>query len=302
MNTFPEATQGPSNKLRIIARGLLLVLLVGALAACSMIGLAYNQAPSLAYWWVDGYADLNDAQTVQIRRDIDGFFAWHRSSELPSYINRLQQWQQLAMADSTPDTTCLQFKQVQTAYLRMIDQGLEPMARLALTLTPEQLKHTQRRYAKGNKEFEEKYVRVSAEKRIENLLERATDRYETLYGNLTDAQLKFLRERILQSPFDGARIHSERLRRQTDLLKTLRDLQAGSNTSAAAAAAALRSWHDRVMVSPVPGFASYSESLVRNGCEQFAAFHNTTSAEQRAHAVRVLRDYESDLRTLTGPS
>ena len=38
---------------------------------------------------------------------------------------------------------------------------------------------------------------------------------------------------------------------------------------------------------------------MRNACEQFAALHNTTTAEQRQHAVRVLKDYELDLRSLT---
>jgi hypothetical protein len=302
MSTFPEATPGQRpkpvfNKGRIIARGLLLTALALVLAACSAVRLAYNQAPSLGYWWIDGYADLNDAQTTVLRRDIDGFFAWHRSSELPAYISRLQQWQQLAAADSNPDQTCVQFTQVQTAYLRMVDRALEPMARLATTLTPAQLQHMQRRYAKGNREFESDYVRVSAEERIDNLLERATDRYETLYGDLSDAQLKLLRERIRQSPFDGSRVNAERLRRQADLLKTLRELQPERNPTAAVVA--LRGWHDRVMQSPTPGFPAYSDALVRSGCEQFAALHNTTTAEQRAHAVRVLKDYETDLRSLT---
>ena len=301
MNTFPEATQGTSNNLRIIARGIFLTALAVVLVACSAIRLAYNQAPSLTYWWIDGYADLNDAQTVQVRRDIDGFFAWHRSSELPGYIARLQQWQRLAQADSQAEQVCAQFEVVRSAYLRMIDRSLEPMARVALTLTPAQLQHLQRKYAKNNQEFEKRYLRVSDEERLDNLMERALDRYESLYGDLTDAQLKLLREGIRQSPFDAQRINAERLRRQSDLLKTLRELQAERGATTASAVFALRRWHDRVMQSPIPGFASYSDSLVRNGCEQFAAVHNTTSPEQRAHALQVLKDYETDLRSLTVP-
>jgi aryl-alcohol dehydrogenase-like predicted oxidoreductase len=301
MNTFPEATQGTSNNLRIIARGIFLAVLALVLVACSAIRLAYNQAPSLTYWWIDGYADLNEAQTVQMRRDIDAFFAWHRSSELPGYIARLQQWQRLAQTDSQADQVCAQFEVVRSAYLRMIDRSLEPMARVALTLTPAQLRHIQGKYAKNNQEFEKNYLRVSEEERLDNLMERALDRYETLYGDLTDAQLVLLRERIRQSPFDAQRVNAERLRRQADLLRTLRELQAERGATMASAEVALRRWHDRVMQSPLPGFASYSDSLVRNGCEQFAALHNVTTPEQRAHAVRVLKDYETDLRALTAP-
>jgi Family of unknown function (DUF6279) len=301
MNTFPEATQGTSNNLRIIARGVLLTVLALVLVACSAVRLAYNQAPSLAYWWVDGYADLNEVQTTQMRRDIDGFFAWHRSSELPGYINRLQQWQRLAQNDSQPDQVCNQFEAVRSSYLRLVDRSLEPMARLALTLTPAQLQHLQRKHAKNNQEFEKNYIRVSDEERLDNLMERALDRYETLYGSLSDPQLKLLRERIRQSPFDAQRVNAERLRRQSDLLRTLRELQAERGATSASAVVALQRWHDRVMLSPIPGFAAYSDSLVRSGCEQFAAVHNTTSPEQRAHAVQVLKDYEADLRSLIAP-
>lgn len=308
MYTFHEAASGQgamhrppaaSRKDGIIARCLLLITLALALTACSAVRLAYNQAPSLGYWWIDGYTDLNDTQSTVLRRDIDAFFAWHRSNELPLYITRLQQWQQLAGIDSRPDLACEQFAQLRAAYLRLIERGLEPMARLALSLTPAQLNHLQRHHAKENREFEERYLNVSAEERLNNVLERATDRYETLYGDLTDAQLALLRERIRQSPFDPQRIQAERLRRQSDLIGTVRELQAARPANEATAAAALRGWHARVMRSPTPGFPAYSDALVRAGCEQFAALHNTTSPEQRANAQRVLRGYETDLRALT---
>ena len=284
---------------RIIARVLMLALLGLVLGGCSALRLAYNQAPSLSYWWIDGYADLNEAQTGQMRRDIDAFFAWHRSTELPGYIQRLQQWQQMAQADSSADLACNQFDALRGAYLRLVDRSLEPMARLALTLTPAQLQHLQKKYDKNNREFEQRYIRVSEEERIDNLMERALDRYEPLYGELSSAQMTLLRERVRSSPFDAQRVHAERLRRQGDLIRTVRELQAERGATVATATTALRRWHERVMRSPLPGFAAYSDSLVRNACEQFAAVHNTTSAEQRQHAVRVLKDYETDLRSLT---
>lgn len=326
MNTFAGAAPGHGLNLgqnlpRIISRrplrhgvlALALALLTLLLGACSATRLAYNQAPNLVYWWIDGYTDLNDAQSVQLRQDIDSFFAWHRSTELPIYTGFLMQWQQLAVKDSTAQLTCIQFERLRSSYLRLIDRSLEPLARLALQLTPDQLQHMERHYAKSNQVFEEDYL-GSPEQRLDTLLDKATSRYETLYGTLTDAQTALLTQRLRQSAFDPQRIHAERLRRQSDLLQTLRGLLGhavgdnGSSPSAtapttppatqAAAVAALRAWHDRVMRAPVPGFHAYSESLVREGCEQFAALHNSTSPAQRAHAVDVLKGYEEDLRAL----
>lgn len=301
MYTFPEATKGAFSNRRIIARGLLLALLLPLLTACSALRLAYGQGDSLAYWWIDGYADLNEVQTPVLRRDIDAFFAWHRISELPFYVTRLQQWQQMATTESSTDLACAQFDVLRAAYLRVIERSLEPMARLALTLTPAQLQHLQRKYAKNNQEYEQLYLRVGSEERTDHLMDKALERYDTLYGSLNDAQLRQLRERIRQSPFDAARVNAERLRRQADLIKTLRDLQADKGATVATATVALRRWHDRVMQSPIPGFPAYSDALVRNGCEQFAAIHNSTTPEQRAHAVQVLKGYETDLRAVAAP-
>ncbi len=301
MSIFPEARKGRVSSARIIARGVFAACLVGFIAACSALRLAYNQAPSLAYWWIDGYVDLTEAQTVVMRKDIDAFFAWHRSTEVPAYVRNLQQWQQMATVDSTPDKACSQFEVVKSGYLRMIDRGIEPMSKLVMTLTPAQIQQLQRKYAKNNREFEKKYIRVSNEERLDNLMERALDRYEPLYGTLTSTQVSFLRDQIRNSPFDPQRVNTERLRRQSDLMKTLRELQADQSLSASAVSTALRRWHERVMRSPQPGFPAYSDALVRNGCEQFAAFHNITTPEQRAHAVNVLKDYESDLRSIKGP-
>lgn len=310
MNTSSGATLCPRLKLgRIIARRLLLSAVVALLAACSTARLAYNQAPNLAYWWLDSHVDFSDAQSVQVRQDIDGFFAWHRSAELPLYASRLAQWQALVKQDITADQACAQFEALRSAYLRTAERGLEPLARLALQLSPEQLEHLQRHQAKGNQTFEKDFLRGSPVQRLDKRLEQAVDRYETLYGPLSAAQTTLIKTGLQQSPFDPQRSLAERLRRQTDLQKTIRQMQAaapangtagnGSKPVPAAALEAVRAYAQRVVQSPTPGYADHSASVVRHGCAQLAALHSSTSPEQRAHAAGVLKGYEDDLRALT---
>ena len=45
----------------------LLLLWVLLLQACSAVRLAYSQVPQLAYWQLDRYLDLSDAQTDRVR-------------------------------------------------------------------------------------------------------------------------------------------------------------------------------------------------------------------------------------------
>ncbi len=267
---------------------------VWLLGACSTVRLAYSQAPTLSYWWIDGFVDLSDDQSVRLRQGIDGFFEWHAREELPAYADRLQQWQSLAMTDSNPDLACSQFTVLQQTYLRAIDRSVEPLARLAVTLSPAQWNHLQRHQGKSNRTFEDTWLNVSTQELHEHMLDKALDRYESLYGDLSPAQIDGLRARIQGSSFDPKRVQAERLRRQTDLLATLKAAKANPTR----AANALRGWHDRVMRSPTPGFPAYSQQLIREGCEQFAALHNSTSTAQRQHAAAVLKGYETDLRSI----
>ena len=59
-----------------------LVVLV-CLQGCSTIKLGYNNAPSLAYWWLDDYVDFDATQSKQVRDELERLHQWHRATELP---------------------------------------------------------------------------------------------------------------------------------------------------------------------------------------------------------------------------
>jgi hypothetical protein len=294
-------------KSQIIARALLLAGVAALLVACSVARVAYNQAPKFSYWWLDAYVDFTDAQSIQVRQDIDRFFAWHRGAELPRYAAQLARWQTLAKQDFTPAQACQQLDLVRAAYLRSLDRALEPLAALALQLSPEQLKHMQRHQQKGVQSFEKEYLSGDPADRFEDRLERYVDRYETLYGSLSERQHRLLRAELQRSSFDPRRSLNERMRRQDALLHTIAQLQAdpamasanGARPAPAAAVTAVRAWTRQLLESPTPGYPEYTERQLQEGCAQFAAMHNSTSAEQRLHAVQLLKRYEDDLRALS---
>lgn len=289
------------NNRRIIARTLLATALLALLVACSTVRLAYNQAPSLVYWWIDDYAALDSSQTPEVRRDIEQFLGWHRRSELPGYGVLLQQWQTLALQDMSASQACTQFDAVRSALLRAGERGVEPLARLALSLGPEQQSHLQRHQQKANQKFEKDFLRGSPQQRMKKRLDQAVSRSETLYGKLSPAQRELLQDGLQRSPFDPQTSLQERMRRQADLRQTVQVMQSASGSAAAPTPAALdtaRQFLARTVQSPTPGYQNYNQAMVEHGCAQFAALHNSTTPEQRAHAVRVLKGYEDDLRVL----
>jgi len=286
----------------IIARALALLvwLLLAAslLSACSAARLAYNQAPTLTYWWLDGHVDLTSDQSGPVRQDIDEFFRWHRSEALPAYAELLRVWQTLAPGDLDTDQVCTQFDAIRAHVDTAAAQTVAPLARLALSLGPDQIDHQRRHQAKGNQGFEKDFLQGNAEQRLRKRLTNTIDRSERLYGRLSADQRDLVRDWLQRSPWDPARTLAERQRRQADLLDTVREAQASPPRAEALVAAHI----GRIGQSPTPGYAAYSQELVRHGCAQFAALHNSTTGEQRERAVRTLKGYEDDLMALTGPS
>ena len=285
---------------RIMARHLGRLALLGAalvLAGCTALRVVYHQAPSLSYWWVDGYVDLDSRQTAQVRADLDAFFAWHRSEELPRLAELLRDWQRLAPDDVSAEQVCTQFARVRDSLERGAAQTVAPLTRLALTLSPAQLEHLARQQAKSNREFEDDFIKPSPDKVLDRRTERAQDRIETFYGRLSDAQRQLLRQQLAASPFDAPRTQQERLARQADLQQTLRQAQADPST----ARQRIQAHMNRFTDSPTPGYNAYLQASIQHGCRQIALLHNSTTPAQRQRAVTTLKQYEADLRTLANP-
>jgi hypothetical protein len=299
MNTSAESLRDPwliEPKI-IVRRCGLALLLLGALwlGACSTTRLAYNQAPNVLYWWLDGFVDFQGTQSAQARQDIDAFLTWHRSTELPTYARQLQQWQALADQDISPAQVCAQFEAVRAAVQRASERGVEPLTRLAQQLSREQVAHLQRKHDKSNDAFEAEYLRGSPEQRMGRRVDKAMSRSEKLYGRLSPAQREMVQQGLQQSPWDPQKTQQERLRRQIDLLQTIQTLQSPANGNPLEAS---RGYLNRILQTPTAGYNANSHALVQHGCAQFALLHNTTTAEQRANAVRVLKGYEDDMRAL----
>ena len=70
---------------------------------CTALRFGYNQAPTLAYWWLDGYVDLDSAQGERTQAALDTWFRWHRREALPIYAQQLEQVAQQALAPTTPE-------------------------------------------------------------------------------------------------------------------------------------------------------------------------------------------------------
>ena len=282
--------------------GLALVSL--ALAGCSMVRLAYDQAPNLTYWWIDGYVDSSGEQTTRLRESIDRWYVWHARTQLPDYAALLARAQREVLAPLTPAAACAWVADAERRVATALEAAVPAAAELMLSLTPAQLQHIERRMGKGNEEMRADFLQADPEERKAASLKRALERFERIYGRLDGAQRERLAALLAQSSFDAERWLSERRLRQRDILQTLRTVSLASASGDRAAAlqqaqAAARVLFERTLRSPRADYRAYQQRLVQDNCQLVATLHNAMTPTQRQAARNKLKGWEDDLRALS---
>ncbi len=274
-----------------------LIIAVSLLGACSAVKLAYNQAPDLSYWYLDGYFDFNEQQTPKVRDELTRLFAWHRATELPKTADLLAQAGQLMAGEVSASQACRIYEQGRSLVDNVSNQALPAMAGIAPTITPPQIEHLKRKYAKSADEFKREFIQGTAEERDAKRLKQTLSRSETFYGKLEDAQISAIKQALSTSIFDPVFALKERQRRQLELIELLSSLSS-AKASPAVSQQALRAYMQRAWESPDPAYRAYIQRLTLQACTSFASIHASTTPAQRAYAARVAKGYETDLRTL----
>ena len=281
-----------------IARIISLVLLACLLQACSSAKLAYNQAPELAYWYLDGYVDFSSSQSLQVKDDLTKLQTWHRQTQLPTYIDMLQKIQQKLPLDITSQDTCNILSDVRRKFLEVSDQSQPAVVTLLDTLTSNQIDTMARKFEKGNAEFRNDYLQITKPVNQTKRYKQAVSRAEMLYGRLDDRQISLIALQVEKSRFSGPLAYAERQRRQLDTLQTLRTLVKNQATPEQKKLA-VRNLFERSLMSPNLNYAEYIDEVTKENCANLASLHNSTSVSQRRKAVETLMGYQQDMRTLS---
>ena len=273
------------------------LLLAALLGACSAVRLAYNNLPTVSYWWLDGYVDFDGAQSLRVREELDALLAWHRREELPQLLALLRRAQALAPNDITPAQACEFADAIRERLLATALRAEAPVAELALTLSPAQLQHLQAKYAKVNAEYRKDWVSLDPAALQGKRYERFLDRHEDFYGALHAEQRAMLRRMATESVFDAKRADAERRARQGEIVAMLRRFQS-ERTAPTQAQAAIHALVRRIAEPPAGPWREHQAALQDEGCRNLAALHHTTTPAQRSRAVDRLGRYARDVEAL----
>ena len=277
-----------------------LVLALPLLQGCSAIKLGYQQLPTLSYWWLDSAVSFNDAQTERSKEALANVYRWHRGQELATYSDLLQRTAEMSQGKLQADQACSVWSEVQVLMDRTARVAITQAVPVVQMLGPRQLSHLARHLDSKNEDWDKEWLQGNPAERLERRLDKALERYRSFYGDLSAAQVALVKAQVSQSDWSPEWGRQERLRREQDLLSTLRQSALGNASAAQVEANLLGVWQ-RWLMPPSEAGRAMVQKMTKQACENLAQVHNTTSAEQRQRAARRLRAYEQDIRELIKP-
>ena len=282
--------------IRQIAAILTLLLLQG----CSAIKLGYPQLPTLSYWWLDNAISFNDTQSDRAKEALNHVYQWHRGQELATYQEVLLRIAELSQGTIQPNQVCNAWTDIQHKMDRSMRVAITQAVPVVQMLGPRQLSHLAKHQKSQNEDWDKQWLQGGTAERLARRQDRTLERYRSFYGELTPAQTALVKEQVSQSAWSPEWGRHDRLRREQDLLFTLRRL-AQSNTPPEQAQAALYGVWQRWFMPADEAGRAVVQKMMQQACDNLAQLHNTTSPEQRLRAARTLRAYERDIKDLTKP-
>jgi len=268
-----------------------------ALAGCSAARIGYNNAPTLLYYWLDGFIDFDGPQSLALKDSLQSLQDWHRKEEVPLIAELLTNLQASAMQNVTAEEVCKLSNYVQVRATVALDRLAPALAKLGTSVSSAQLATLTEQYEKRNTNWREEWLDVTPAKRTERRLKQSVERAEGFYGSLTDVQRKLIRSQIEAGGFDPALQYGETVRRQQDSLRTLALIRNGPMPQDQALTE-IQNLLGRSIASPDPAYRRYQERTRQQGCAAVAALHNSSSTAQREKMVETLAGYASDARAL----
>jgi len=283
---------------RAFSLRLSLLVLALVLAGCSAVRLGYANGDTFVYWWLNGYVDFTDDQKPWVKGHIDNLLAWHRKTQLKEYVQVLARVQQRLQQRVSPADVLSEYAIVKKRAVLILDKAMPELAELALSLQPQQIAHLEKKFASNNDKYRRENLQGTLEERQERRYEQVMKHAEYWFGNFSDQQQAQIRAASDARPLNYDLWLAERMRRQQELLRILRKLQA-ERPAKEAAIAMLKSY-----LATSSEHFTYAENKTffdasNEGAAQMAALIiNIATPAQKAHAMKRLQKWIEDCEAL----
>jgi hypothetical protein len=274
-------------------RRVLALAALAVAAACSSIKVGYNNADTLLIYALDSYFDL-DGRQEQRRREL---LAWHRETQLRGYAEFVESAGRRLDSPVAADDVLGFNLEMNRRLVAIGVQAAPDLARLALTLQPDQLEHFAAKMAEDNVKARRESGLTDGGDKLEARVKRSAERVESWFGSVSPQQALILRTALAERPQNQAWWMQERERRQRDLLALLERIRA-EQPAVEVAAGWLREYFVHLSEPRDPERREKMGEFRRANADLIAALVNAATPAQKSTLVEKLRGYAEDFTTL----
>ncbi len=169
-------------------RKFLLISFVSIMASACTVKTLYNKLDWFIVDYIDDYVELSSEQQITLYKHLDDSLHWHRTSQLPVYVNWLQDFKLDVQSKLSYQKIAQNITNLQSYFHPLMVRTAGEMAILLPDLTALQQKKLYASMTKKNNEFAEKFIDISREEQLEIYIERMEDRFKLWLGSVTEQQ------------------------------------------------------------------------------------------------------------------
>ncbi len=279
-------------------RLLILLMLFALLGSCSTARLAYSNADTVVYWWLDGYVDFRSSQKAKTKQDIAQLLSWHRSTQLPQYVQTLTQLQSKLASNPSPLELEASFQKVEQYTQAIALKVLPELTEFALAMDASQKAHLTRKFEKNNEDFREKYLELTPEKQAKTRFKKLVNQADDWLGSVSREQEAIIARYLEKHPPNYAQWLEDSQSRQREVLHLLSKIQNEKPIREVAQAmiqATILANFERSDSNEQRIQADASRAAVQ---QLMADIIRTSSQEQKAHAQKKLQGWIDDCKYL----
>ncbi len=270
---------------------MLFMLLAGG---CSMFKLAYNNADIAINWTLDGYFDLRAEQHALLKTRLESLQTWHRKEELPAYVETLTAAQTKMRQPVSRDDIHWFMDAAQLRYRHLVQQAAPGAAELLVTLTPEQIKTLEKKYAKNNKKFASEHkLNGNLDDQRNARTKKMIKTIEEWVGNLSTEQEGRVVQAMAEWPLYYPQILEDRKRRQREFVWLLEKNHDAKNLSPL-----LENWLEKFDQGRAPEYDTLAKTQQEKTLDLILEVDRMLTPKQRARLIAKVQDYIDDFSAL----
>ena len=168
---------------------ILVLCLTLTVAACSRIDLAYRNLDVLVPWSLNDYLNMNRQQKTWLDERLKQHLAWHCRTQLPGYLEWLDQIRQMVMTDQVTDQALRQRTAEARQAVGRVAEAITPSAtQLLRDMSDEQVSQMRQAFREDIRERQANYVETPLPKQINDRAKRMEKRLEPWLGELNAPQ------------------------------------------------------------------------------------------------------------------